>query len=350
MPIPYRRYPNRMELQSHTGLAAWEPGWEGETGRAPDPRTLFAWNYELRLAHRTAAQDTITIELFHDRVVLAGEGRTSFGTPWRVTSIFGRRCGATCPPMWTHLSSGCARWLMSLPSTMEDGDQPSERFAFTLERDRGCIAVVENTLRYVPGLALETADSSFTELRYDNEQRVYMLPENYSGEVLRCKLTCMGYHIAEENITNAAVTVTRNANIPGIAPVFVYRTPTYAFPVALLPSLTLTNPIALGPWSRDSFIGRLRELWSGFGTVSVELLYGRRLAEDLYARLPILYAPGISTGNPARLGELFEGVEEWRRGRIAVTEEDFIQCGLVFYSAQDPAYNLVEVRELRFTL
>ena len=82
----------------------------------------------------------------------------------------------------------------------------------------------------------------------------------------------------------------------------------------------------------------------------MELLYGRRLAEDLYARLPILYAPGISTGNPARLGELFEGVEEWRRGRIAVTEEDFIQCGLVFYSAQDPAYNLAEVRELRFTL
>ena len=50
---------------------------------------------------------------------------------------------------------------MSLPSTMEDGDQPSERFAFTLERDRGCIAVVENTLRYVPGLALETADTGY---------------------------------------------------------------------------------------------------------------------------------------------------------------------------------------------
>lgn len=36
--------------------------------------------------------------------------------------------------------------------------------------------------------------------------------------------------------------------------------------------------------------------------------------------------------------------------QIVLTEEDFIQCGLVFYSAQDPAYNLAEVRELRFTL
>lgn len=350
VPLPYKRYPNKPELQSHSGTAAYRPAESFLQSESIAPESLFAWNYQVFLSHKTAAQDTVTIETCRGGEARA---RSMLNALWNALARYMFLRQEFFSDLAKHAGSftSAVREVAAALNSRRDAQvvsTPLERVTFELDRAGGHISILENTARQVPGFALLQADGIYEDLVFDERQAAYILPKNIPDVLLHYRITFKKYQIAFENLMNVNAAVRRNENISGINSEFVYQTPCCSFPSPIKPSLKLNTPVECGEWEKNNFIMQIGRLWEHFGTMNIEIVYNRQMTSNLYALLPVLYAPNIASGMTETLSHLYTEAEAWRLEHAASAQGGIMQCNISFFSAEDAEYNLAELSNLKF--
>ncbi|MCL2260387.1 MAG: hypothetical protein FWC15_03425 [Fibromonadales bacterium] len=342
VPLPYKRYPDKAELHSHSGESAWISGKE--------PKKLFSWDYELRLIHKTAAQDIITVEIIDGNESLIREPQSDLWTAlagymYRREALLSKLESEEVAEEFVEAVNKIAKALEK-HSVEKNTNTQAERFAFEVKRSEGVISVYDSNLKQMPKFAVQIEDGSFTDLVYDKATKTYALPKEFAQEAIRYKISFGGYQIAQRNLTNANVTITRNAGIDSINPIFIYQTPPSTFTSCLKPAVKIRRPINYGLWTKDNFAETVKQLWEDFGSVNIELVYARQMAFGIHSLIPVIYMPTVTTTKDLEL--IHSEAETWLKSHVTAANGDLIQCSITFFSKNNAYYNLAELSTVQF--
>ena len=335
VPVPSRYFPSIPALMGHEALSS---------------KALLEWDYRFWFSHRTAAQDVVNIEIRFDK---RHANRMGYTLPEALgqymflrEDILNAREGAV-KGMLRASRKIMNSWGVDEEKRMACCDEDGVRLVLSIDPER------EELLLEGAGAEVELQLTSGEWIALKREGNRYEIPKNAKSEPYLYRFTLQGLPLAPVRQVNTEVWVSRNQAIPNIAPEFVLTTKPAEFPSALKPFILREQRVELGSWDEAHFTESIKALCQGFGNPSLELGFGRRLAEalDMYLWLPILYLPDIPVESLDRsLRDGYREIEKWMKDNISekVLEDGVVRVRMGLSDVSDRSYRKADFKELIF--
>lgn len=217
VPLPYKRYPEKAELVAHSSVARWQEREAPVHADRVSPEELFGWSYEVCLSHKTMAQDTMKVKISHG---LPHE-ESPMDALWAALAQYMHLRDRLLADLEANAERFADVVRAVADSLVEHLPRrkkvpPNEYFSYEVDRVEHVVAIRESSLEQPPGFAVLDEGGEFAELAYDAARGSYILPDEYSPPLIQCKISFNGFQIAQQNLTQSSVSVTRNANIDNI--------------------------------------------------------------------------------------------------------------------------------------
>ena len=202
-----------------------------------------------------------------------------------------------------------------------------------------------------------------------SDKRTYTFPKESADRVpaftrLAFRCTISDLHISRYQNANSAVAVIRNAHLlgadgPETCSAFVYSTAQLGFPEPLVPLITVSSRLDIGPWTETAATNPLTALFDEMfdgdpvsREIAVAIRYGYTLVPSdppIETLLPVHLHPRFTYVPATTVTSIIDAVEEWAKKTVLPVKKGRLWgFGISFYSSTDPALDrpLLELKRV----